>query len=152
MPARSGVATLSDPRLDYLAALHKPKKVTPASVEFLDTPGLLAGSHADNPQRLALIREGDALLIVLNGFAGGRPGGPAGRVSRRNALRRSGGRHQLAPSGWKPASRSHGPTASKSRRSSRSSRPCRRPSKKARRSPRSDSRPRTRSPCDRSAC
>jgi GTP-binding protein YchF len=68
-----GVATLSDPRLDYLAALHKPKKVTPATVEFLDTPGLLAGSHADNPQRLALIREGDALLIVLNGFAGGDP-------------------------------------------------------------------------------
>jgi GTP-binding protein YchF len=68
-----GVATLSDPRLDYLAALHKPKKVTPATVEFLDTPGLLSGSHADNPQRLALIREGDALLIVLNGFAGGDP-------------------------------------------------------------------------------
>jgi ribosome-binding ATPase len=68
-----GVATLSDPRLDYLAALHKPKKVTPATVEFLDTPGLLAGSHADNPQRLALIREGDALLIVLNGFTAGDP-------------------------------------------------------------------------------
>jgi len=70
-----GVATLSDPRLSFLVELHKPKKVTPASVEFLDTPGLLAGSHADNPQRLALIREGDALLIVLNGFAGGDPGG-----------------------------------------------------------------------------
>ena len=68
-----GVATLSDPRLDYLATLHQPKKVTPATVEFLDTPGLLAGSHADNPQRLALIREGDALLIVLNGFSGGDP-------------------------------------------------------------------------------
>ena len=68
-----GVATLSDPRLDYLAALHQPKKVTPATVEFLDTPGLHAGSHADNPQRLALIREGDALLIVLNGFGGGDP-------------------------------------------------------------------------------
>jgi ribosome-binding ATPase len=68
-----GVATLSDPRLDYLATLHTPKKVTPATVEFLDTPGLLSGSHADNPQRLALIREGDALLIVLNGFAGGDP-------------------------------------------------------------------------------
>jgi GTP-binding protein YchF len=68
-----GVATLSDPRLDYLADLHQPKKVTPATVEFLDTPGLMAGSHADNPQRLALIREGDALLIVLNGFAGGDP-------------------------------------------------------------------------------
>jgi GTP-binding protein YchF len=66
-----GVATLCDPRLEYLATLHKPKKVTPATVEFLDTPGLLSGSHADNPQRLALIREGDALLIVLDGFTGG---------------------------------------------------------------------------------
>jgi GTP-binding protein YchF len=68
---QAGIATLSDPRLHFLASLHKPKKVTPASVEFLDTPGLMLGSHADNPQRLALIREGDALLIVLNGFADG---------------------------------------------------------------------------------
>ena len=51
--------------------LHKPKKVTPATVEMLDTPGLLPGTHGDNPQRLALIREGDALLIVLGAFAGG---------------------------------------------------------------------------------
>src|SRR3954453_16090441 len=68
-----GIATLSDPRLDFLAAMHKPKKVTSATVEFLDTPGLMPGSHADNPQRLALIREGDALLIVLSGFSGGDP-------------------------------------------------------------------------------
>jgi len=68
-----GIATLSDTRLDHLAALHKPKKVTPATVEFLDTPGLMPGSHADNPQRLALIREGDALLVVLNGFSGSDP-------------------------------------------------------------------------------
>lgn len=68
-----GIATLSDPRLDFLAALHRPKKVTPATVELLDTPGLLPGTHGDNPQRLALIREGDALLIVLGAFAGGDP-------------------------------------------------------------------------------
>src|SRR3954471_18860397 len=68
-----GVATLNDPRLDFLAALHKPRKVTPATVELLDTPGLMPGSHGDNPQRLALIREGDALLIVLGAYAGGDP-------------------------------------------------------------------------------
>src|SRR6478609_6241131 len=68
-----GVATLADPRLDFLADLHKPKKITPATVELLDTPGLLPGSHGDNPQRLALIREGDALLIVLGAYAGGDP-------------------------------------------------------------------------------
>ena len=68
-----GVAVLNDPRLDFLASLHNPKKVTPATVEFLDTPGLIPGTHGDNPQRLAVIREGDALLIVLNGFTGGDP-------------------------------------------------------------------------------
>ncbi|HEV3164509.1 MAG TPA: DUF933 domain-containing protein [Isosphaeraceae bacterium] len=68
-----GIATLTDPRLDFLAEMHKPKKVTPATVEMLDTPGLIPGTHGDNPQRLALIREGDALLIVLGAFAGGDP-------------------------------------------------------------------------------
>jgi GTP-binding protein YchF len=68
-----GVAVLADARLDFLASLHHPKKVTPATVEFLDTPGLLPGTHGDNPQRLAVIREGDALLVVLNGFSGGDP-------------------------------------------------------------------------------
>jgi GTP-binding protein YchF len=68
-----GVAVLADPRLDFLASLHNPKKVTPATVEFLDTPGLIPGTHADNPQRLALIREGDALLIVLSGYSSGDP-------------------------------------------------------------------------------
>src|SRR4029077_21227228 len=68
-----GIATLTDRRLDFLASLHHPKKVTAATVEMLDTPGLLPGTHGDNPQRLALIREGDALLIVLGTFTGGDP-------------------------------------------------------------------------------
>jgi GTP-binding protein YchF len=68
-----GIAFLADERLDFLASLHNPKKVTPASVEFLDTPGLMPGTHGDNPQRLALIRQADALLIVLGGFTGTDP-------------------------------------------------------------------------------
>ena len=68
-----GVAVLDDPRLDFLASLHKPKKITPATFEILDTPGLMPGTHGDNPQRLALIREGDALIVVLNGFSGTDP-------------------------------------------------------------------------------
>ncbi|HEV3122927.1 MAG TPA: GTPase, partial [Isosphaeraceae bacterium] len=68
-----GIATLTDPRIDFLAAMHNPKKVTPATLELLDTPGLLPGTHGANPQRLALIREGDALLIVLGAFSGGAP-------------------------------------------------------------------------------
>ncbi len=65
-----GIAMVRDPRLDYLANLHKPKKITPATVELLDTPGLMPGSHGDNPQRLGLIRQADALLVVIGGFSG----------------------------------------------------------------------------------
>src|SRR5579859_234358 len=68
-----GIAPLADPRLDFLVAMHQPKKVTAATLELLDTPGLLPGTHGANPQRLALIREGDALLIVLGAFTGGNP-------------------------------------------------------------------------------
>lgn len=69
-----GIATLRDPRLDFLWELYRPRKPPIyASVEILDTPGLLQGTHGDNPQRLALIRQGDALLVVLNGFGGGDP-------------------------------------------------------------------------------
>ncbi|GIW88834.1 MAG: ribosome-binding ATPase YchF [Isosphaeraceae bacterium] len=68
-----GMAIVRDPRLEFLAELYRPKKVTPATVELLDTPGLMPGSHGDNPQRLALIRQADALLVVLGGFSGGDP-------------------------------------------------------------------------------
>jgi GTP-binding protein YchF len=68
-----GIATLHDPRLEFLASLHNPKKVTPATVEILDTPGLIPGTHGDNPQRLALIREGDALLVILGAYTGTDP-------------------------------------------------------------------------------
>src|SRR4029079_6225502 len=59
-----GVAVLNAPRLDFLASLHKPKKPTPATFEILDTPGLMPGSHGDNPQRLPLTRQGVSPLIV----------------------------------------------------------------------------------------
>lgn len=44
-----GVATLADSRLDFLASLHKPKKVTPATVEMLDTPGSYPAPTATTP-------------------------------------------------------------------------------------------------------
>ena len=70
---QKGMAEVADPRIDFLTGMHHPKKVTRAKLELLDTPGLLPGSHGDNPQRLALIREADALMIVISDFAGGDP-------------------------------------------------------------------------------
>src|SRR6516225_5222553 len=75
-PSRSqhgqiGVARIPDPRLDWLSAQFNPRKTTPATLEFLDTPGLLAGERRDNPRRLGILRDANGLLIILNGFAGG---------------------------------------------------------------------------------
>src|SRR5215471_10332580 len=72
-PAKSqhgqvGVAKIPDERLTWLAQQFKPKKTTPATLEFLDTPGLLATERRDNPRRLGILRESGGLLVVLNGY------------------------------------------------------------------------------------
>lgn len=66
-----GIAKVPDERLDWLARHFQPKKTTPVTIEFLDTPGLLATERRDNPRRLAIQREAAGLLVVLNGFGGG---------------------------------------------------------------------------------
>jgi ribosome-binding ATPase YchF (GTP1/OBG family) len=66
-----GKPEVPDERLDWLSTHFKPKKTTPAKIEFLDTPGLLLGERKDNPRRLAILRDAGGLLVVLNGFAGG---------------------------------------------------------------------------------
>jgi ribosome-binding ATPase YchF (GTP1/OBG family) len=65
---QTGVAKVPDPRLDWLSAKFNPKKTTPAALDFLDTPGLLAGERRDNPRRLGILREANGLLVILNGF------------------------------------------------------------------------------------
>jgi ribosome-binding ATPase YchF (GTP1/OBG family) len=66
-----GMAKIADERLDWLSGQFRPKKTTPATIEFLDTPGLLSTERRDNPRRLAIMRDANGLLVVLNGFSGG---------------------------------------------------------------------------------
>jgi ribosome-binding ATPase YchF (GTP1/OBG family) len=66
-----GMAKIPDERLAWLSAHFRPKKTTPATIEFLDTPGLLATERRDNPRRLAILREAAGLLVVLNGYGSG---------------------------------------------------------------------------------
>jgi ribosome-binding ATPase YchF (GTP1/OBG family) len=75
-PAKSqsgqlGIAKIPDERLDWLSARFRPKKTIPATLELLDTPGLLVGERRDNPRRLGIMRDAGGLVVVLNGFAGG---------------------------------------------------------------------------------
>ena len=74
-PARAQQGQLAkpaipDPRLDWLSAHFKPKKTTPAQLEVLDTPGLLATERRDNPRRLAILRDAGGLVVVLTGHGG----------------------------------------------------------------------------------
>ncbi|HMC63550.1 MAG TPA: DUF933 domain-containing protein [Gemmataceae bacterium] len=65
-----GIAKIPDERLDWLAAHFHPKKTTPATLEFLDTPGLLPTERRDNARRLGILRDANGLLVVLAGFSG----------------------------------------------------------------------------------
>jgi hypothetical protein len=66
-----GVAHVADRRLTALAEMSKSRKVVPATVEFVDIAGLVAGSSTGEGlgnRFLAGIREADALCLVLRAF------------------------------------------------------------------------------------
>ncbi len=66
-----GITKVPDERLDWLSAQFHPKKTTHATMELLDTPGLLPTERQDNPRRLAILREAGGLLVVLTGYGDG---------------------------------------------------------------------------------
>ena len=67
--SQSAMATVSEPRVDPLCQIYRPKKVTQASLEIVDTPGL-SRSHEGSAAKLATIREAGCLVIALNAFSG----------------------------------------------------------------------------------
>jgi|YNPMSStandDraft_1061717.scaffolds.fasta_scaffold00474_10 ribosome-binding ATPase YchF (GTP1/OBG family) len=69
---QTAVVPLPEPRLQKLAEIYQSKKITPAGLEIVDTPGL-SRSHEGNPARLALIREADCLVLVLAAYDGSDP-------------------------------------------------------------------------------
>jgi len=66
-----GIVEVPDLRLAQLAAITKPQKVVPATVEFVDIAGLVAGASKGEGlgnQFLANIRETDAIAHVVRCF------------------------------------------------------------------------------------
>jgi ribosome-binding ATPase len=66
-----GVVPVPDPRLEQLAAIAKPEKVIPTTVEFVDIAGLVAGASQGEGlgnQFLSHIREVDAIAHVVRCF------------------------------------------------------------------------------------
>jgi len=66
-----GIVPVPDGRLDELAAIAKPEKIIPTTVEFVDIAGLVAGASQGEGlgnQFLAHIREVDAIAHVVRCF------------------------------------------------------------------------------------
>jgi GTP-binding protein YchF len=66
-----GVVPVPDPRLEKLAAIVHPEKILPATVEFVDIAGLVAGASKGEGlgnKFLAHIREVDAIAHVVRCF------------------------------------------------------------------------------------
>jgi len=66
-----GVVPVPDPRLGQLAAIAKPEKIVPTTVEFVDIAGLVAGASQGEGlgnQFLSHIREVDAIAHVVRCF------------------------------------------------------------------------------------
>ncbi len=66
-----GKVSVKDERLEKIANLVKPEKITPAFVEFVDIAGLVKGAHLGEGlgnQFLSYIRNCDSILFVLRAF------------------------------------------------------------------------------------
>ncbi len=70
----TGIVPVPDPRLDALAAIVKPERVLPTTMEFVDIAGLVAGASKGEGlgnKFLAHIRETDAIAHVVRCFEDG---------------------------------------------------------------------------------
>ena len=69
--ARLGTVKVPDGRVEWLAELYKPRKITHAGLEFTDLPGLSFASPAEQAQCMNLIadiRQTDMTVLVLRAF------------------------------------------------------------------------------------
>ena len=69
-----GVVTVPDKRLDRLAEMYSPEKITPAVIEFVDIAGLVKGASKGEGlgnRFLSHIREVDAVVHVVRCFENG---------------------------------------------------------------------------------
>lgn len=68
---QAAVVKVPDPRLDFLADIFKPKKVTPATLDIVDFPGfsqVTAQQQAEFRRHLPAIKLCDALVAVVRAF------------------------------------------------------------------------------------
>jgi len=81
--AHTGMVKIPDERIDFLAAHYKPKKITPATIELTDVPGLVQGASTGKGvgnQFLDAIRKVDALIHLVRVFENDQVLHPEGSI------------------------------------------------------------------------
>ena len=79
-----GIVPVPDPRLDRIAAIVRPARVVPATMEFVDIAGLVAGASKGEGlgnRFLASVRETQAIAHVVRCFESGEVAHVCGKVS-----------------------------------------------------------------------
>jgi GTP-binding protein YchF len=75
-----GVVKVPDVRVDRLSEIYRPKKTTYATVEYVDYIGLTKGDMEQNRKVFDLIKDVDAIVHVVRGFADESVVHPLGNV------------------------------------------------------------------------
>jgi GTP-binding protein YchF len=81
--SHTGIVRVPDDRLTRLTGIFKPKKTTQATVEYIDYLGLTKGDMDQNRKVFDLIRDADAIVHVVRGFADETIVHPMGSVGPR---------------------------------------------------------------------
>jgi small GTP-binding protein len=84
-----GVVRVPDERLDKIAQIFKPEKITPTIIEFIDVAGLVKGAHKGEGlgnQFLAQIRNCDAILEIIRSFENPDVENVTGKIDPKNDI------------------------------------------------------------------
>ena len=66
--AAIAVGKVPDQRIDRLAEIFKPRKVTYAVIDFVDVPGFVTGQGKQSSEFFNAVRDVDALVLVVRAF------------------------------------------------------------------------------------
>jgi hypothetical protein len=66
--ANVGIVKVPDQRVDTLSEIFEPRKITYATVEYIDDAGLVRGDAAQNRKVVDMIKDVDAVLQVIRAF------------------------------------------------------------------------------------
>ena len=83
--AHVGVAKVPDQRLELLRDLYNPRRYVPATIDYVDIPGLELGKGAEDAELVAL-KNVDALVHVVRAFADDEISHPSGSVDAERDL------------------------------------------------------------------